>query len=72
MANNIEAQIAALKADFDNFRDRVEPKVDRLYDDSLRAQGSQRVLMWLGAAVIAAAGGMGAFVAKFLGWITIR
>jgi len=27
--------------------------------------------MWLGAAVIAAAGGMGAIVAKLAGWVTI-
>jgi hypothetical protein len=29
------------------------------------------MLMWLGAAVIAAAGGMGAIVAKLAGWVTI-
>ena len=34
-------------------------------------KAQKSMLMWIGAAIIAAAGGMGAIVAKLAGWATI-
>lgn len=42
-----------------------------LLEQARAVDAAQRnMLMWIGAAVIAAAGGMGAVVAKLAGWVT--
>lgn len=49
----------------------MELELTEIRDARAREGGQRAVLMWLGAAVIAAAGGTGAVVAKWLGWATI-
>jgi prefoldin subunit 5 len=34
-------------------------------------QAQRTMLVWIGAAIIAAAGGMGAIMAKLAGWVTV-
>jgi hypothetical protein len=43
-----------------------------LLEQARAVEAAQRnMLMWIGAAVIAAAGGMGAVMAKLAGWVTL-
>ena len=44
--------------------------VNEFEKERVGEQANRRLLMWVGTAVIAAAGGMGAIVAKLAGWVT--
>ena len=49
----------------------MESELSEIRDARAREGGQRAVLMWLGGAIIAAAGGTGAVVAKWLGWATV-
>lgn len=74
MPDNTRDLVIELKAVVDRLEKAVqamEAEISNMRDAKAREDGQKAVLMWLGAAVIAAAGGTGAVVAKWLDWATI-
>ena len=74
MPDNTRDLVIALRA----VVERLEKAVDAMEAELVviraeRARDAERrgIMMWLGGAVIAAAGGTGAVVAKWLGWATV-
>lgn len=68
----MERQHDRSAADRDVRLTAIEEKLDSLSAKEIRRDGQQSILLWLGAGIIAAAGGTGAFTAKALGWIVIK
>jgi hypothetical protein len=70
----LRADVVALKAIVSDLTGTVGSLRNTvlLLEQARAVDAAQRnMLMWIGAAIIAAAGGMGAVVAKLAGWATI-
>ena len=68
----LRADVAALKqivAELTGTVSSLRNTVILLQTERAVDAGQRKQLVWIGAAVIAAAGGMGAIVAKLAGWV---
>ena len=70
----LRADVVALKAIVGELTGTVSSLRNTvlMLEQARAVEAAQRnMLMWIGAAVIAAAGGMGAVMAKLAGWVTL-
>lgn len=60
----LRAEVRSLKS----VVDRLAAVIERLEKEQAKEDARNGLLLWLGAGVLAAAGGTGAVIAKWLGW----
>lgn len=68
IAITLKAQVSTLT----ELVQELAEEVRALREERIKDAGGKAVLLWLGGVALAAAGGVGAVSAKFLGWVVVK